>query len=104
LPRPTSAKPGTWAYRRGSSRQSNTGEPSAGIEEPFGTVVELIWDAFTAGSVSAATYDAAVSPLGVPRLIDLMSLAGMCAGTAALLAVFDMQLDANETYLLPSLG
>jgi hypothetical protein len=39
----------------------------------------------------------------VPLLIDLMSLAGMYASTAALLNVFDMQLDSGETHLLPSL-
>jgi hypothetical protein len=39
----------------------------------------------------------------VPLLIDLVSLAGMYASTAALLAVFDMQLDAGETHLLPLL-
>lgn len=60
-------------------------------------------EAFTAGSVSAATYDDAVSLLGVALLIDLMSLAGMYASTAALLNVFDMQLDPGETHLLPSL-
>jgi hypothetical protein len=58
---------------------------------------------FTAGSVSAATYDAAVSLLGLPLLIDLMSLAGLYASTAALLNVVDMQLDPGETHLLPPL-
>lgn len=76
---------------------------SAEMQPPFGTVVELIREAFTAGSVSATTYDAAVALLGVPLLVDLISLAGMYAGTAALLTVFDMQLDAGETHLLPSL-
>jgi len=74
--------------------------PSADIEAPFGTVVELIRAAFTERTVSATTYDAAVSLLGVRLLIDLVSLAGMYAGTAALLTVFDMQLDAGETHLL----
>jgi hypothetical protein len=37
-------------------------------------------------------------------LIDLVSLAGMYAGTAALLTVFDMQLDAGESHLLPPGG
>jgi hypothetical protein len=78
-------------------------KPTDELEAPFGTVVELIREAFTAGSVSAATYDAAVSLLGVPLLIDLISLAGMYASTAALLNVFDMQLDPGETHLLPSL-
>jgi len=71
-----------------------------GLENP---VVELIRGAFTAGSVSAETYDAAVALLGVRLLIDLVSLAGMYASTAALLTVFDMQLDAGETHLLPKL-
>jgi 4-carboxymuconolactone decarboxylase len=79
------------------------GTPSDELEAPYGTVVELIREAFAAGSVSAATYDAAASLLGVRLLIDLMSLVGMYANTAALLNVFDMQLDPGETHLLPSL-
>jgi 4-carboxymuconolactone decarboxylase len=75
--------------------------PSADIEAPFGIVVQLIREAFTARTVSATTYDAALSLLGVRLLIDLVSLAGMYAGTAALLTVFDMQLDAGESHLLP---
>jgi 4-carboxymuconolactone decarboxylase len=78
-------------------------EPTAAIEAPFGTVVRIIREAFTERSVSAATYDAAVSLLGVPLLIDLITLAGTYASTAALLIVFDMQLDRGETHLLPSL-
>jgi 4-carboxymuconolactone decarboxylase len=74
---------------------------SADIGAPFGTVVELIREAFTERTVSATTYNAAVSVLGVRLLIDLVSLAGMYAGTAALLTVFDMQLDAGETHRLP---
>ena len=70
---------------------------------PYGVVVELIREAFTERSVTAETYDAAVSLLGVPLLIDLMTFAGTYASTAALLAVFDMQLDPGETHLLPSL-
>jgi 4-carboxymuconolactone decarboxylase len=75
-------------------------EPIAEMQEPFGTVIELIRGALTAGSVNAETYDAAVALLGVRLLIDLVSLAGMYASTAALLTVFDMQLDAGETHLL----
>jgi 4-carboxymuconolactone decarboxylase len=78
-------------------------EPTAAMEQPFGTVVELIREAFTERSVSASIYDAAVSLLGVPLLIDLITLAGTYASTAALLTVFDMQLDPGETHLLPSL-
>jgi 4-carboxymuconolactone decarboxylase len=78
-------------------------EPTAAMVAPFGTIVQLIREAFTERSVSAATYDAAVSLLGVPRLVDLVTLAGTYASTAALLTVFDMQLDPGETHLLPSL-
>jgi 4-carboxymuconolactone decarboxylase len=78
-------------------------EPTAAMAPPFGTVVQVIREAFTERSVSAATYDAVVSLLGVPILIDLVTLAGTYASTAALLAVFDMQLDSGETHLLPSL-
>ena len=60
-------------------------EPTASMEAPFGTVVELIREAFTERSVSAATYDAAVSLLGVPLLVDLITLAGTYASTACLL-------------------
>jgi 4-carboxymuconolactone decarboxylase len=79
-------------------------EPTASIEAPFGTVVQLIREAFTEQFVTSETYNAAVSLLGVPRLIDLITLAGTYASTAALLKVFDMQLDEGETHLLPSLG
>jgi 4-carboxymuconolactone decarboxylase len=78
-------------------------EPTTAMEAPYGTVVQLIREAFTERSVSATTYDAAVALLGVPRLIDLITLVGTYASTAALLTVFDMQLDAGETHLLPSL-
>jgi 4-carboxymuconolactone decarboxylase len=78
-------------------------EPTASMEAPFGTVVQLIREAFTERSVSAATYGAAVALLGVPLLVDLITLAGTYASTAALLKVFDMQLDVGETHLLPSL-
>jgi 4-carboxymuconolactone decarboxylase len=78
-------------------------EPSVAIKAPFATVLEVIREAFTKRSVSAATHDAAVSLLGVPLLIDLITLAGTYASTAALLTFFDMQLDPGETHLLPSL-
>jgi hypothetical protein len=78
-------------------------QPTATMAAPFGAVVQVIREAFSEHSVTAATYDAAVSLLGVPLLIDLITLAGTYASTAALLAVFDMQLDRGETHLLPAL-
>jgi 4-carboxymuconolactone decarboxylase len=77
-------------------------KPTTAMEAPFGTVVQLIREAFTERSVSTETYDAAVSLLGVPLLIDLITLAGTYASTAALLKVFDMQLDAAETHVAVS--
>jgi 4-carboxymuconolactone decarboxylase len=79
-------------------------EPSTEMRAPYGTVVAVIREAFTARSLSAATDDAAVALLGVPTLIDLIALAGMYARTAAMLTMFDMQLDAGETNLLPPLS
>jgi 4-carboxymuconolactone decarboxylase len=78
-------------------------QPTATMAAPFGAVVQVTREAFSEHSVTAATYDAAVSLLGVPLLIDLITLAGTYASTAALLAVFDMQLDRGETHLLPAL-
>jgi len=74
------------------------------IQAPFGAVVDLIREAFSERTVSATTYNAAVAELGVRQLIDLVALAGLYAGTAALLNVFDMQLDAGESHLLPPRG
>jgi 4-carboxymuconolactone decarboxylase len=51
-------------------------EPTAAMKAPYGTVVQLIREVFTERSVSAATYGDAVSLLGVPLLIDLITLAG----------------------------
>jgi hypothetical protein len=53
----------------------------------FGIVVQVIREAFTERSVNSATYEAAVSLLGVPLLVDLITLAGTYASTAALLKV-----------------
>ena len=71
------------------------------MEAPSGTVVQVIRESFAERFVSAATYDAAAFLLGAPLLVDLITLAGTYASTAALLAVFDMQLDVGETHLLP---
>jgi 4-carboxymuconolactone decarboxylase len=78
--------------------------PTEPLEPPYGTVVALVREAFTEHSVTSTTYQAAVSLLGVPLVVDLITLAGMYASTSALLATFDMQLDPGETHLLPSLA
>jgi len=79
-------------------------EPTAALETPYGVIVELVRQSLTEHSVSTSAYEAGVSLLGVPLLVDLMTLAGTYASTSALLATFDMQLDAGETHLLPPLA
>ncbi len=78
-------------------------EPTATMQAPFGTVVQVIREALTERSVSPETYEAAIALLGAPRLVDLITLVGTNASTAALLTTFDMQLDPGETHLLPVL-
>ena len=78
-------------------------ESTSMMQVPYGTVVQLVREALTEHSVDADTYKAAASLLGVPGLVDLVTLAGTYASTAALLCVFDMQLDDDETNVLPSL-
>jgi 4-carboxymuconolactone decarboxylase len=78
-------------------------EPTAGLEAPYGSIVQLIREALTDHSVTTTSYEAVVSMLGVPLLVDLVTLAGTYASTSALLATFDMQLDDGEMHLLPAL-
>ena len=52
-------------------------------------------------SFSATTYARAVKQFGPERLINLVALMGNYAGTAALLATFDMQLPPGQKPLLP---
>jgi len=53
-------------------------EPTASMEAPFGTVVQLIREAFTERSVSAERYDAAVSLLGV-RFLSTSLPSSICS-------------------------
>jgi hypothetical protein len=73
------------------------------MEAPLGIVVEVTREALAAPCVSAATYDAAVSLFECRFLSISLPFAGTYASTAALPAVFDMQLDRGETHLLPGL-
>ena len=51
--------------------------------------------------VSPETYKRAFDRYGAKQLVDLVALMGKYAATAAMLCVFDMQLDEGETSLLP---
>jgi 4-carboxymuconolactone decarboxylase len=78
-------------YRRGT----------AALDEADGIVIELGREIFTARKVAPETYARALRQFGRRALVDLVSLMGNYAGTAALLTAFDMQLDLGQEPLLP---
>jgi 4-carboxymuconolactone decarboxylase len=72
-----------------------------GLPEADAVVIQLGREIYGNKKVSAATYARAVKQFGPERLINLVALMGNYAGTAALLAVFDMQLPPGQKPLLP---
>jgi len=64
-------------------------------------VVELAREAFGERRVAPATYARALAGFGPKGLVDLIALMGHYAATAAMLAVFDMQLRPGQSPLLP---
>jgi 4-carboxymuconolactone decarboxylase len=72
-----------------------------GVPEADAVVIELGREIYRSKKVSAATYARAVKQFGAPGLINLVGLMGNYAGTAVLLATFDMQLSPGQKPLLP---
>ncbi|HEY1506561.1 MAG TPA: hypothetical protein VGF92_19820 [Stellaceae bacterium] len=72
-----------------------------GLPEADAVVIQLGREIYRNTKVGAATYARAVKQFGAERLINLVSLMGNYAGTAALLTVFDMQLPPGQKPLLP---
>jgi 4-carboxymuconolactone decarboxylase len=72
-----------------------------GVPEADAVVIELGREIYRNKKVSAATYARAVKQFGTPGLINLVGLMGNYAGTAVLLATFDMQLNPGQKPLLP---
>jgi 4-carboxymuconolactone decarboxylase len=72
-----------------------------GLPEADAVVIQLGREIYGNKKVSAATYARAVKQFGPERLINLVALMGNYAGTAALLATFDMQLPPGQKPLLP---
>ena len=68
-------------------------KPTSGLDDTDQIIIELGREAFGKRKVSSATYARAHKRFGSRGLIDLVQLMGNYAGTAALLCVFDMQLD-----------
>jgi len=72
-----------------------------GLDPVDALIVQLGRETFGDRKVSSQTYARALAHFGVRGLIDLVALMGNYAATAALLTVFDMQLDDGETHILP---
>jgi 4-carboxymuconolactone decarboxylase len=74
---------------------------TAGLDETEATVIELGRQLFRDHKVTPQLFAKAKSLFGPHKLVDLVLLMGNYAGTAALLAAFDMQLPAGQKPLLP---
>ena len=68
-------------------------KPTTGLDDTDQIVIELGREALGKRKVSPATYARAHKRFGTKGLIDLVNLMGNYTATAALLCVFDMQLD-----------
>ncbi len=73
----------------------------AGAPEDQAAVIALGREMFVARKVSSATYGRALELFGPRLLVDLVTLMGNYAGTAALLCAFDIQVRPGKEPLLP---
>ena len=73
----------------------------AGLDPADATIIELGREMFGARKVKSETFASALKQFGRRGLVDLVALMGNYAGTAAMLAAFDMQLDEGTTAILP---
>ena len=76
-------------------------KPLADIAPEDALIVAIGRETFGKRKLSAQTYAQALAHFGARKLVDLAALMGNYASTAAVLTVFDMQLDEGETALLP---
>ena len=72
-----------------------------GVDAADAAIITLGREMFGAKKVSAETFARAQKQFGPRMLIDIVALMGNYAGTAALLAAYDMQLPAGQKPLLP---
>ncbi len=72
-----------------------------GLDEADAVIVELGREIFGRRRVAPATFARALTQFGRRKLVDLVSLMGNYAATAALLVAFDMQLDDGQAPRLP---
>lgn len=76
--------------------------PTAGLPAEDALIIALGREIFGTRKVSSQTYAKALAHFGQKGLVDLVSLMGNYAATAALLCAFDMQVDDDATALLPA--
>ncbi len=74
---------------------------AAGLPEAEAIIVALGRQMFGQKKVNSETFARALEIYGPKDLVDLVSLMGYYASTAALLTAFDMQLGENQEALLP---
>ena len=79
------------------------GRPVDGLEATDALIITLGRETFRSRKVSPETYRRALERFGVRGLVDLAALMGSYASTAAMLTVFDMQLDPGVNPPLPLL-
>ena len=76
-------------------------KPTDGLPEPDKIVIDLGREMFDARHVAPATFARALKQFGPRDLVDLVSLMGNYAGTAALLCAFGMEVAPGKKRLLP---
>jgi 4-carboxymuconolactone decarboxylase len=75
---------------------------TAGLDEKDACLIELGREVFRTRKLGAATFARARKQFSARALVEIVALMGNYAGTAILLAVFDMQLDPGQEPLLPT--
>lgn len=80
------------------------GQSLDGLDPVDAIVIALGRETFLARKVSPETYRRALTQFGTRGLVDLAALMGNYASTAAMLTIFDMQLDDGVDPPLPSLA
>lgn len=75
--------------------------PVDGVDETDAVIIELGRQVFGARKVTSETFARALRLFGPRKLVDVVSLMGNYAATAALLTAFDVQLHPGKEPLLP---
>jgi len=76
-------------------------KPTEGLDATAALIIDFGRQLFREKRVDPPVFARALETFGPGRLVDLVSLMGAYAGTALLLAAFDVQLTEEEEALLP---